>query len=177
MVFRWYVIHTSSGAEKRVKQLILDHAAKHEMSKYFEEIVVPVIDVSEVKRGKVVQVEKKIMPGYVLIKMNMNDEVWHLIKNIPKITGFLGEKSKPSPLTDKEIESVFSQIEIQSKGIATAKLYSIGESVTVVDGPFDTFSGIIEEVDNDKKRVRVSVLIFGKATPIDLSFTQVKKSN
>lgn len=171
----WYVIHTYSGSEKRVKQMILDQAAKKNMLELFEDIVIPVVEVPEVKRGKIEKVEKKFMPGYVLIKMNMTDEAWHLVKDVPKITGFLGGKSKPLPLTDKEVGNVFSHIENQSKSGGGVKLYEVGDQVTIIDGPFDTFTGIVDEVDDDKKRLTVAVLIFGKATPIDLGFTQVKK--
>lgn len=174
---KWYVIHTLSGSEKRVKQMIFDQAAKKSMQNIFEDIVIPVIEVPEVKKGKVGKAEKKIMPGYILLKMNMTDEAWHLVKSVPKITGFLGSKSTPQALTDKEVENIFSRIELETKGAVVAKLYDIGEQIIVTDGPFDTFTGVVEDIDNDKKRLKVSISIFGKATPIELSFTQVKKNN
>lgn len=174
---KWYVIHTLSGSEKRVKQMIFDQAAKKGMQNIFEDIVIPVIEVPEVKKGKVGKAEKKIMPGYILLKMNMTDEAWHLVKSVPKITGFLGSKSTPQSLTDKEVENIFSRIELETKGAVVAKLYDIGEQIIVTDGPFDTFTGVVEDIDNDKKRLKVSISIFGKATPIELSFTQVKKNN
>jgi transcriptional antiterminator NusG len=176
-VAKWYVIHTLSGSEKRVKQMIFDQAAKKSMQNIFEDIVIPVIEVPEVKKGKVGKAEKKIMPGYILLKMNMTDEAWHLVKSVPKITGFLGSKSTPQALTDKEVENIFSRIELETKGAVVAKLYDIGEQIIVTDGPFDTFTGVVEDIDNDKKRLKVSISIFGKATPIELSFTQVKKNN
>ena len=175
IVGEWYIIHTLSGSEKRVKQMILDQIAKKGMSEFFEEVVVPVIEVSEVKRGKPVKVEKKFMPGYILIKMHMTDESWHLVKSVPKITGFLGGKSKPHPLSAKEIQNIFNQLESEKKDITQARLYEIGEIVIVTDGPFDSFNGVIDDIDNEKQRLRVSISIFGKATPIDLSFNQVKK--
>ncbi len=174
---KWYIIHTLSGSEKRVKQMILDQVAKHNMSEFFEDIVVPVIEVPEVKNGKTVKGEKKFMPGYILIKMKMTDESWHLVKSVPKITGFLGSKSTPQPLSEKEVQNIFSQLESEAKDIKVNKLYEIGEQVVVTDGPFDSFNGVIEEIDNDKQRLKVSISIFGKATPIDLSFSQVKKSD
>ncbi|WPY00444.1 Transcription termination/antitermination protein NusG [Candidatus Trichorickettsia mobilis] len=171
----WYIIHTLSGSEKRVKQMIIDQIAKNSMSEFFEEIVVPVIEVSEIKRGKSVKTEKKFMPGYILIKMKMTDESWHLVKSVPKITGFLGGKSKPYPLSAKEVKNIFEQLESEKKGVTSAKLYEVGEAVIVTDGPFDSFNGVIDDIDNEKLRLRVSISIFGKATPIDLAFNQVKK--
>lgn len=173
---KWYVIHTLSGSEKQVKQMILDQIVKQGMSEFFEEIIVPVIEVPEVKRGKTIKTEKKFMPGYILIKMEMTDESWHLVKSVPKITGFLGSRSHPQPLTEKEVQNIFSQLESEAKDVTSAKLYDIGEQVVVIDGPFDTFTGVIEDIDIEKQRLRVSISIFGKATPIDLGFAQVKKN-
>jgi transcriptional antiterminator NusG len=174
---QWYVIHTLSGSEKHVKQMILDQIAKQGMSEFFEDIVVPVIEVPEVKRGKNVKTEKKFMPGYILIKMNMTDDSWHLVKSVTKVTGFLGGKSTPQALSEKEIQNIFSKLEAETKDARVSKLYEIGEVVIVTDGPFETFTGVIEEIDYDKNRLRVSISIFGKATPIELNFTQVKKNN
>lgn len=174
---QWYVIHTLSGSEKRVKQMILDQIAKQGMSEFFEDIVVPVIEVPEVKRGKNVKTEKKFMPGYILIKMNMTDDSWHLVKSVTKVTGFLGGKSTPQALSEKEIQNIFRKLEAETKDARVSKLYEIGEVVIVTDGPFETFTGVIEEIDYDKNRLRVSISIFGKATPIELNFTQVKKNN
>lgn len=174
---QWYVIHTLSGSEKRVKQMIIDQIAKQGMSEFFEDIVVPVIEVPEVKRGKNVKTEKKFMPGYILIKMNMTDDSWHLVKSVTKVTGFLGGKSTPQALSEKEIQNIFSKLEAETKDARVSKLYEIGEVVIVTDGPFETFTGVIEEIDYDKNRLRVSISIFGKATPIELNFTQVKKNN
>lgn len=172
---KWYVIQVLSGAEKRVKQLILDQVKKHDMSELFEDVVVPVIEVSEVKRGKIVKTEKKFMPGYVLIKMNMTDEAWHLVKSVPKIS-FVGNNSKPRPLAEEEVERIFKQMESGSTAAVARGIYEPGEQVTVIDGPFDTFTGVVDEVDLEKGTLRLSVLIFGKATPIELSFNQVKKN-
>jgi len=172
---KWYVIHTASGAEKRIKQMMLDKIDKQKMSDFFEDILVPVFGVSEVKRGKNVKVEKKLMPSYILIKMNMNDKSWHLVKNIPGVTGFLGSKTTPKALTEAEIQNI--KQETEAKEAKDAKLYEVGEIVTVTEGPFETFTGTVEGIDQEKSRLKVSVSIFGKATPIELSFTQVKKND
>jgi len=172
---QWYIIHTMSGSEKRVKQMIFDQAAKKGMTALIEEIVIPVVEVPEVKRGKQVKTEKKFMPGYVLIKMDMTDEAWHLVKSTPRVTGFLGSGARPQIVSEREVQAIFSQIESSTQDIATVKTYQVGEQVTVIDGPFESFTGLVENVEQDKSRLRVAVLIFGRATPIDLSFTQVKK--
>jgi transcriptional antiterminator NusG len=164
-----------SGSEKRVKQMIFDQAAKKGMTALIEEIVIPVVEVPEVKRGKQVKTEKKFMPGYVLIKMDMTDEAWHLVKSTPRVTGFLGSGARPQIVSEREVQAIFSQIESSTQDIATVKTYQVGEQVTVIDGPFESFTGLVENVEQDKSRLRVAVLIFGRATPIDLSFTQVKK--
>ena len=174
---QWYVIHTVSGSEKRVKQMILDQVAKQNMSEYFEDVVVPVIEVPEVKRGKHVKTEKKFMPGYILIKMSMTDDSWHLVKSVTKVTGFLGGKSTPAALSDADVQNIFSKLESETKVAEVSKLYEIGETVVVTDGPFETFTGLVEEIYHDKNRLRVSISIFGKATPIELNYTQVRKSS
>lgn len=164
-----------SGSEKRVKQMIFDQAAKKNMSHLFEDVVVPVIEVPEIKRGKEVKVEKKFMAGYVLIKMNMTDDTWHLVKSIPRVTGFLGNGIHPKAVPDSEVQVIFDQLESRSKDASAVSMYNIGEHVTVIDGPFESFGGVVEDVDYEKSRLRVSVSIFGRATPIDLDFTQIKK--
>ncbi|WP_375329921.1 transcription termination/antitermination protein NusG [Candidatus Tisiphia endosymbiont of Nemotelus uliginosus] len=174
---QWYVIHTLSGSEKRVKQMILDQIAKQGMSESFEDIIVPVIEVPEVKSGKNVKTEKKFMPGYIFVKMKMTDDAWHLVKSVTKVTGFLGSKSTPQALSEKEIQNIFSKLESETKDARVSNLYEIGEAIIVTDGPFETFTGVIEEIDYDKNKLRVSISIFGKATPIELNFTQVKKNN
>lgn len=175
MSYQWYIVHTMSGSEKRVKQMIFDQAAKKNMSHLFEDVVVPVIEVPEIKRGKEVKVEKKFMAGYVLIRMNMTDETWHLVKSIPRVTGFLGNGIHPKAVPDSEVQVIFDQLESRSKDASAVSMYNIGEQVTVVDGPFESFGGVVEDVDYEKSRLRVSVSIFGRATPIDLDFTQIKK--
>jgi transcriptional antiterminator NusG len=173
---KWYILHTVSGSENRVKKMLEDQIAKKRMSDYFEEIVVPVIEVPEIKRGKKVLSEKKFMPGYILIKMEMTDESWHLVKSVPKTTGFLGSKTTPQALSEGEVQAVFKQLEVESKNASSSSIYNVGDKVQVIDGPFDSFSGVIEEVDAEAQRLRVSVSIFGKATPIELGFAQVKKN-
>ena len=176
MVAKWYILHTVSGSEKRVKQMIQDQIAKKGMSDQFEEIVVPVIEVPEIKRGKKVITEKKFMPGYILIKMKMTDESWHLVKGVPKITGFLGTKTKPNPMSDEEVGRIFKQLESENKNATASSLYNVGDKIQVIDGPFDSFSGFVEEVDIEGQKLKISVSIFGKATPIELNFSQVKKN-
>ncbi len=172
---RWYIIHILSGSEKRIKQMILEQAAKKGLTDSFGDIVIPVVEVPEVKRGKQVKTEKKIMPGYMLVQMELTDATWQLVQNIPKVTGFLGSGSKPRPVPDSEVAEVFKQLESKAKHVSAVNMFEIGEKVMVIDGPFETFSGLVEEVDLEKSKLRVSVAIFGRATPIDLAFNQVKK--
>lgn len=173
---KWYILHTVSGSEKGVKKMIEDQVLKKKMSDYFEEIVVPVVEVPEIKRGKKVLSEKKFIPGYILMKMKMTDESWHLVKSVPKTTGFLGSKTTPKSLSESEVKAVFSQLEAESKSASISSLYNVGDKVQVIDGPFDSFSGVVEEVDSEGQKLKISVSIFGKAIPIELSFTQVKKN-
>ncbi len=172
---RWYIIHILSGSEKRIKQMILEQAAKKGLSDSFGDIVIPVVEIPEVKRGKQVKSEKKIMPGYMLVQMELTDATWHLVQNIPKVTGFLGTGSKPQAVPEAQVAEVFRQLESKAKHVTAVNMYEIGDKVTVIDGPFETFSGIVEEIDAEKSKLKVSVSIFGRATPIDLSFAQVKK--
>lgn len=174
---RWYILHTVSGSEKRVKQMIEDQIVKQDMSDYFYDIVVPVIEVPEIKKGKKVIKEKGFMPGYMLIKMVMTDQSWHLVKSIPKITDFLGSKTTPKPLKESEVNNIFNQVIAESENASTSSLYNIGDQVQIIDGPFDTFLGVIEDVDIEVQKLKVSVSIFGKSTPIELGFSQVKKNN
>lgn len=165
-----------SGAEKGVKKALEDQIAKKKMEDSFVDIVVPVVSVPEVKRGKRVMQEKKFMPGYVLIKMEMNDQSWHLVKEVPKITGFLGSKTTPQPLPEKEVKAIFEQIEAESQSALSSSLYNIGDTLQVIDGPFDSFTGVVEDVDVDAQKLKIAVSIFGKPTQIELSFSQVKKN-
>tara|TARA_S200000501_G_scaffold333510_1_gene336928 strand:+ start:69 stop:599 length:531 start_codon:yes stop_codon:yes gene_type:complete len=173
----WYIVQSHSSFENKVAQLIKEEADKAKISEKIEEIVVPTHDVTEVKRGKRIQRKKKYFPGYVLIKSEMNDNIYHMIKNIKKVSGFLGSKGIPVPVSDKEIEKILGQMK---DGVAQPKStidYSVGEKVQVVDGPFASFSGLIEDIDEDKLRVKVSVSIFGRPTPVDLEFNQIEKAS
>jgi len=175
--YKWYIVHTSSGTEKRVKQSILENAAKKNLSEKFLEIVIPAVEVSRLQRGKEIKVDKKIIPGYVLMQMILNDETWQLVKGIPQVTNFLGDASKPSPVPDHEVTNVLNQIKLKAKDADNIKNYEIGEVVEIIDGPFESFSGVVDDVDVQKLRLKVSVSIFGRSTPIDLNFSQVQKSN
>jgi transcriptional antiterminator NusG len=175
MASRWYVIHVYSGFEKKVASAIREQAEQKGVSNRFEEILVPTEEVVEVKRGAKVNSERKIFPGYVLIKMDLDDETWHLVKNTAKVTGFLGGRGKPLPISDAEAARIIHQIQ---EGIERPKpsiTFEIGEQVRVSDGPFTSFNGVVEEVDEEKSRVKVAVSIFGRATPVELEYSQVEK--
>ena len=172
---RWYIIHAYSGFENKVRDQILADAERLGLSALVEEVEVPTETVTEVKRGKKVQVERKFMPGYVLAKLALNDDVYHLVKNTPKVTGFLGNNSKPQAISDREAARYFGardQAAAEPKRHISVD-YEIGDSVKVLDGPFATFNGVVEELDFDKNRVKVSVSIFGRPTPVELDFEQV----
>jgi len=175
---RWYIIHAYSGFENKVREAILAEAERVGLSQLVEEVQVPTETVTEVKRGKKVQVERKFMPGYVLAKLNMNDDIYHLVKNTPKVTGFLGANGKPQAISEAEAARYFGAAEEAAaqprKQISVD--YEIGDSVKVLDGPFASFNGVVEELDFDKNRVKVSVSIFGRATPVELDFEQVELS-
>lgn len=177
MAAKWYIVHAYSGFEKKVAQTIKENAAQKGMTQFFEEVTVPVESVIEVKKGKKVNTERKFFPGYVLVKMEMNDDTWHLIKSIPKVTGFLGGSgNKPQPISEKEAEQIFKQVQ---EGIDAPKpgvSFETGESVKVIDGPFESFVGVVEEVDQEKNKLKVAVSIFGRSTPVELDYTQVEKA-
>lgn len=175
MAQRWYVVHAHTNFEKKVAQSIREQAERKGLSEAITEIMVPTEDVVEVRRGSKHNVERKIYPGYVLVKMDLSDETWNMIKQVPKVTGFLGGSGKPVPISEKEAMAILQQVE---EGVARPKStasYDIGENVRVIDGPFNSFTGSVEEVDSDKGRLKVSVSIFGRATPVDLDFNQVEK--
>jgi len=173
---RWYIIHAYSGFENKVRESILAEAERLGLSALVEAVEVPSETVTEVKRGKKVQVERKTMPGYVLAKLAMNDDVYHLVKNTAKVTGFLGNNNKPQPISDREAARYFGA---RDAAAAEPKKhirvdYETGDSVKVLDGPFNSFTGVVEELDFDKNRVKVSVSIFGRATPVELDFEHVE---
>ena len=173
----WYIVQSHSSFENKVAKLIKEEAEKTKMSEKIEEIVVPTHDVTEVKRGKRIQRKKKYFPGYVLIKSEMDNNFYHMIKNIKKVSGFLGSRGKPIPVSDEEVEKILGQIK---DGVAQPKSaieYNIGETVQVIDGPFASFSGMVEDIDEEKLRLKVSVSIFGRPTPVDLEYNQVEKAS
>jgi transcription termination/antitermination protein NusG len=175
MANRWYVIHVYSGFEKKVATAIREQAEQKGLADRFEEILVPTEEVVEVRRGAKVNSERKFFPGYVLAKMDMDDETWHLVRNTAKVTGFLGGRGKPSPISDAEAARIIHQVQ---EGIERPKpsiTFEIGEQVRVCDGPFTSFNGTVEDVDEEKARVKVAVSIFGRATPVELEYTQVEK--
>ena len=173
---RWYIIHAYSGFENKVRNAIIAEAERIGLSQLVEAVEVPTETVTEVKRGKKVQVERKFMPGYVLAKLAMNDDIYHLVKNTPKVTGFLGTNNKPQPISDKEAARYFGAREQAAaeprKNVSVD--YEIGDQVKVNAGPFASFNGVVEELDFDKSRVKVSVSIFGRATPVELGFEEVE---
>lgn len=176
MSAQWYVLHVYSGFEKKVASSIKEQARQNGMDHLIQEVLVPIDNVVEVHKGnKKVNAERKFFPGYVLVKMDMTDESWHLVKNTPKVTGFLGGRGRPTPISDKEADRLLRQIK---EGIDRPKpsvTFEIGEQVKVSDGPFTSFNGLVEDVDEERGRLKVSVSIFGRATPVELEYSQVEK--
>ena len=175
MAMRWYVLHVYSGFEKKVAESIQDQAVQNGMEDYFEEVLVPTEEVVEMRRGQKVNSERKFFPGYVLIKMDLTDESWHLVKNTPKVTGFLGNKGRPLPISQKEAERIQTQVQEGVERPKPSITFEIGETVRVSDGPFTSFNGLVEEVDEERARLKVAVSIFGRSTPVELEYAQVEK--
>lgn len=177
MAFRWYIVHAHSGFEKKIADSIKESAVKKNLTHLIEEVVVPVEEVMEIRKGKKVTSERKFFPGYVMVKMELTDETWHMVKNTAKVTGFLGggSKGRPVPITEKEAQSIFAQVREGVDNPKSKVSFEIGENVKIIDGPFESFVGLVEGVDDEKSRVKVSVSIFGRATPVDLEYTQVMK--
>ena len=175
MTKRWYIVHAYSNFEKKVAEAIKEHAAKEGLAHHFEQVLVPMEDFVEVRRGRKVKSERKFFPGYVLVKMDMNNQTYHLIKNTAKVTGFLGAENKPSPITEDEALRILQQVQDGVERPKPSVSFEIGEQVKVSDGPFATFNGFVEEVDEVRSRLKVAVSIFGRATPVELEFGQVEK--
>jgi transcriptional antiterminator NusG len=175
MAMHWYVLHVYSGFEKKVAESIREQARQKEMEAMFGDILVPTEEVVELRRGQKVSTERKFFPGYVLAKMELTDDTWHLVKNTPKVTGFLGNRGRPSPISQAEAERILHQVQEGVERPKPSITFEIGEQVRVSDGPFTSFSGFVEDVDEERSRVKVSVSIFGRATPVELEYSQVEK--
>ena len=174
MAFQWYIVNAFSGYEKKVAQTIQEQAVQKGLSELIEDVVVPVEEVVEVRKGQKVNTQRKFFPGYVMVKMEMNDDTWHLVKNVPRVTGFLGGKGKPHPISEAEADRIFRQVQDGLDQPKHAVTFEIGEAVKIVDGPFESFVGVVEDIDDEKSKLKVAVSIFGRSTPVELEFVQVE---
>ncbi len=172
---KWYIVHTYSNFEKKVAEEIKRQAEIQGLNDLIEDVLVPTEEVVEVRRGHKVNAERKFLPGYVLLRAKLTDEAYHLVKNVPKVTGFLGQNNKPMPLRQGEVDRILNQVSEGAERPRTSISFEIGEQVRVSDGPFTSFNGVVEEVDEARSRVKVAVSIFGRATPVELEYTQVEK--
>ncbi len=172
---RWYVLHVYSFFERKVADSIREQAGQQNRDELFQDILVPMEEVIELRRGQKVNAERKFFPGYVLVNMDLTDESWHLVKNTPKVTGFLGNRGQPSPISQKEAERILRQVQEGVERPKPSVTFEIGEQVRVADGPFTSFNGYVEEVDEERARLKVAVSIFGRSTPVELEYTQVEK--
>lgn len=174
---RWYVVHAYSGYEKKVAATLLERIELNGMQEHFGEILVPTEEVVEMRDGQKRRSERKFFPGYVLVQMELNDEAWHLVKETPRVMGFIGGKAdKPAPITEKEAQIILQRVDDSVDKPKPKTLFEPGEMVRVTDGPFNDFNGVVEEVNYDKSKLRVAVLIFGRSTPVELEFGQVEKA-
>ena len=177
MAAKWYVLHVYSGFEKKVAQSIMEQAKQAGMDDRILQVLVPSEDVIEVRRGSKVHSERKFFPGYVLIEMDMSDQTWHLVKNTPKVSGFLGSKDRPTPITPAEAQRIMNQVQEGVDRPKPSVVFEIGDQVRVVDGPFTSFNGQVEDVDEERSRLKVAVSIFGRSTPVELEYAQVEKAS
>ena len=175
MAARWYVVNVYSGSEKKVAESLREQAVLKKMEDKILDVLVPTEEVVEIKKGAKVNSERKFFPGYILVKMEMSDECWHVVKNTPRVSGFLGSRNKPQPISDAEAERIIKQMEEGVERTQTVVDFEVGEQIRVTDGPFASFVGVVEEVDSEKSRLKVSVSIFGRYTPVELEFSQVEK--
>ncbi|MFN3961093.1 MAG: transcription termination/antitermination protein NusG [Parvularculaceae bacterium] len=176
MEHKWYIVHAYSNFENKVADAIKQSAAEKGMADLFEEVFVPTEEVTEVRRGRKINTERRYLPGYVLVKMVLNDQTYHLIKDTPKVTGFLGSGNRPMPVSQREVDRIRGVVTDSIERPRSTITFEIGENVRVTDGPFASFSGVVEDVDEDQQRVKVAVSIFGRATPVELEFAQVEKT-
>lgn len=177
MALRWYSVAVLSNFEKKVRDAVLEAVEQENLQDDIVEVLVPTEEVIEVRRGKKVTTERRFMPGYVLVRMDMSEKGYHLINNIPRVTGFLGQPGKPTPMRDREVASILNQVEEGAEHPRTLISFEVGETVNVNDGPFEGFTGMVEDVDEDNARLKVTVSIFGRATPVELEYTQVSKQS
>lgn len=176
MAAKWYIVQAHSNFEKRVKETLLAEAENKGLGDLFEEVLVPTESVVEVRRGRKVESERKFFPGYVLVKMDMTDAAYHLVKNLPKVTGFLGTATKPLPVSEAEVQRIVGEIQEKADSPRPTIVYEVGETVKVIDGHFQSFNGVVESVDEEHARLKVLINIFGRGTPVELEYTQVEKT-
>jgi len=172
---QWFIVHTYSGFEGKVKESLQQRAEALGMGQFIEEILIPTEEVVEVREGKKTRSTRKFFPGYVLVKMTMSDDAWHVVRNTPKVTGFVGTGNKPVPLTQAEVDRIINQISVAAEKPKPKLEFNVGETVRIVDGPFSNFTGQVDEVNEDRSTLKVMVTIFGRATPVELEFLQVEK--
>lgn len=173
--YNWYIVQVHSGFENKVANALKEKSLKENCNELFEQIVVPVHNLEEVKKGKKVKVEKKIFPGYIIVRMQLNDLSWQMVKSINKVTGFLGYNGKPSPISNKEAESIIESLQEGFDKFDQKLTFEVGETVKVIDGAFESFTGVVNDVDYEKEKLKVSVVIFSRSTPVELDFTQVEQ--